>query len=49
MVKRVTSYGAVEVWSEPMGSFIMNGQRLKHYTTRDVIDQDMSLVLKEPL
>lgn len=34
MVKRVTPHRAVEVWSEPRGSFTVIGQRLKHYTTR---------------
>lgn len=48
LVKRVTPSTMVEVWSEPTCPFTVNGQRLKHYTIRDAMDQGMSLVLKLP-
>lgn len=48
VVMRVTPYKIVDVRSEPTCSFILNGQRLKHYTNGDAVDQGMSLVLKEP-
>lgn len=34
-VTRVSELGAVEVWSESTGKFIVNSQRLKHYHPSD--------------
>lgn len=48
VIKSVTPYGAVEVWSKSTGSFTINGQRLNHYVTGDVVVQGMHLVLNEP-
>lgn len=48
LVKSVKPYGAVDVWSETTGSFIVNGQYLKQYATGYVVDQGLYLVLKEP-
>lgn len=47
-VKRVTPYGALEIWSEPKGLFTINGYRLKHYVTDGVAKEKLQLILKEP-
>ncbi|MCI03383.1 gag-pol polyprotein, partial [Trifolium medium] len=47
-VKRVTPSGAVKVWSESTGSFVVNGQRLMHYTTGEDIEKGATINLKEP-
>ncbi|MCI32885.1 hypothetical protein A2U01_0054099 [Trifolium medium] len=38
----------VEVWSESTGSFVVNGKRLKHYTTGEDIEKGATITLKEP-
>ncbi|MCI32840.1 hypothetical protein A2U01_0054054 [Trifolium medium] len=47
-VKRATPSGAVKVWSESTGSFVVNEQRLKHYTIGEDIEKGATITLKEP-
>lgn len=48
-VKRMTPYGAVEVWSESTIPFMVKEQRLKRYVTGEVLEKGQSITLKEPL
>lgn len=48
VVKRVTPYEAIKVWSESADSFMMNEGRLKHYISRDVVEHGMNFKSKEP-
>lgn len=46
-MKEVTSYGAVEMWSEFTSPFMVNGQILKHYMVDEPIEMGACITLKE--
>ncbi|MCH98282.1 hypothetical protein A2U01_0019282 [Trifolium medium] len=47
-VTQVNKSGAIEVWSESTGKFIVNGQRLKHYHPVEGAGQAITLVFCPP-
>ena len=47
-VLKVYPYGAVEIFSEEKGSFMVNGQRLKVYTIGENIEVVATLALNDP-
>jgi hypothetical protein len=44
-VLRAFSYGAVEIFSENLGAFKVNGKRLKYYLAGDPLEKKVSFDL----
>ena len=47
-VTKVNQSGAIEVWSESTGKFLVNGQRLKHYHPAEKVGHVATLVMCPP-
>ena len=48
IVRKVYPYGAIDIWSQTMEEFKVNGHRLKHYFTREPLEKRVSITLSDP-